>query len=132
MTVVNPYIWGLGRRKTAVARVRVKPGSGAFTVNDKPIDQYFVTGETRDRAKEPLRTAAVGEAYDIAANVHGGGPSGQSDAVRLGLARALKDANPVLFDPLRKAKLLTRDARSKERKKPGRKAARRGFQFSKR
>ncbi|MBM3978174.1 MAG: 30S ribosomal protein S9 [Planctomycetes bacterium] len=132
MTVVNPFIWGLGRRKSAIARVRVKPGSGAFTVNDRPIDQYFSTGEARDRAKEPLRTAAVGESYDIFATVNGGGPSGQADAVRLGLARALKDANPVLFDVLRKAKLLTRDARSKERKKPGRKAARRGFQFSKR
>jgi small subunit ribosomal protein S9 len=132
MTVVNPYIWGLGRRKTAVARVRLKPGSGAFTINKKPIDVYFVTGDTRDRAKEPLRVAAVGESYDIAATVHGGGPAGQADAVRLGLSRALKDANPVLFDVLRKGKLLTRDARAKERKKPGRKGARRGFQFSKR
>jgi small subunit ribosomal protein S9 len=132
MTVVNPYIWGLGRRKSSVARVRLKPGTGQFVVNGKPFDEYFVTVRDRQLARAPLGAASTEESYDIHVNVFGGGPHGQAGAVRLGLARALKEVNPELFEELRENGHLTRDARMKERKKYGRRGARRGFQFSKR
>lgn len=132
MTVVNPFTWGLGRRKKAVARVRIKPGSGSFIVNGKPVDDYFPSLQDQVRAKAPLVRGEVQETYDVWARVEGGGPTGQSGAVMLGLARALKEANPPLFETLREHGLLTRDSRMKERKKPGRRGARRGFQFSKR
>jgi small subunit ribosomal protein S9 len=133
MVVVNPWTWGLGRRKSAVARVRIKPGSGAFVVNGKPLDEFFVTTQTRTAAVGPLAVQEGGGAtLDIFCNVRGGGPSGQSEAISLGLARALKRSNPGLDDALREKRLLTRDARMKERKKYGRRGARRGFQFSKR
>lgn len=132
MTVANPYIWGLGRRKSAVARVRLKPGTGNFVVNGKPFDEYFVTVRDRQLATAPLAATSSEESYDIAVNVVGGGPHGQAGAVRLGLGRALKEVNPELFEGLRENGHLTRDARMKERKKYGRRGARRGFQFSKR
>jgi len=132
MSTANPFTWGLGRRKSSVARVRVRSGSGAFLVNEREFKEYFPTIDMQMRAQEPLTATQVAGTYDVLCTVHGGGPVSQADAVRLGLARALKDANPVLFDVLRTQKLLTRDSRIKERKKYGRKAARRGFQFSKR
>ena len=132
MTVINPWTWGLGRRKSAVARVRVKPGTGAFVVNGKPLDEFFVTTRDRQRARAPLALLEDTSTYDIYVNVKGGGPHGQAGAVQLGVARALKDLNPVLFEGLRENGYLTRDGRMKERKKPGRRGARRGFQFSKR
>jgi len=132
MTVNNPYTWGLGRRKSAVARVRLKPGSGNFLVNDKPVDGFFTTLRDQRTATAPLGLLEEGVGYDIHARVHGGGPHGQAGAVMLGLARALKEANPVLFESLRENGFLTRDSRMKERKKYGRRGARRGFQFSKR
>lgn len=132
MTVNNPYTWGLGRRKSAVARVRIKSGSGTFQVNGKPVNEYFTTLRDVNRAKAPLALLEEGVSYDIWANVDGGGPHGQAGAVQLGVARALKEINPVLFESLRENGLLTRDSRMKERKKPGRRGARRGFQFSKR
>ncbi|QDU66989.1 30S ribosomal protein S9 [Engelhardtia mirabilis] len=132
MTVNNPYTWGLGRRKSAVARVRIKPGSGAFNVNGKPVDEFFPTIRDRKASQSPLALLAEGESYDINATVHGGGPHGQAGAVRLGLGRALKEVNPTHFEDLREGGHLTRDPRMKERKKPGRRGARRGFQFSKR
>ncbi|QDV07665.1 30S ribosomal protein S9 [Planctomycetes bacterium Poly30] len=132
MAVINPWTWGLGRRKSAIARVRLKSGAGGFVVNGKPIDEYFVTIQTRQRARQPLTVSDSLENYDVFCNVRGGGPSGQSEAVSLGIARALKSINPATFDTLRENSLLTRDSRMKERKKYGRRGARRGFQFSKR
>ncbi|MHC4263783.1 MAG: 30S ribosomal protein S9 [Planctomycetota bacterium] len=132
MTVANPYTWGLGRRKSSVARVRIKPGTGSFTVNGKTFDDYFVTVRDRQLARSPLDATSSEESYDIAVSVAGGGPHGQAGAVRLGLGRALKVVNPELFEGLREHGHLTRDARMKERKKYGRRGARRGFQFSKR
>ena len=132
MTVNNPYVWGLGRRKSSVARVRIKPGSGAFHVNDKPVGEYFTTLRDQETAKAPLGLLDSPDTYDVFARVGGGGPHGQAGAVQLGVARALKEANPVFFEGLRENGFLTRDGRMKERKKPGRRGARRGFQFSKR
>lgn len=131
-TLANPQVWGLGRRKSAVARVRLKSGQGAFTVNGHGLLEYFKTPENIERAKLPLKVAGVLESYDVAATVHGGGLMGQADAVRLGLSRALRESNPVVAPALNAEKLFRRDQRMKERKKPGRKGARRGFQFSKR
>ena len=131
MTVTNPYTWGLGRRKSAVARVRLKSGSGQFQVNGKTLAEYFTTLRDLQRAKAPLELLESVD-YDIFVRVHGGGPHGQAGAVQLGVARALKEANPVMFEQLREKGFLTRDARMKERKKYGRRGARRGFQFSKR
>ena len=132
MAVINPWTWGLGRRKSAIARVRLKPGAGGFVVNGKPIEDYFVTVQTRQRARQPLTATESLAQYDVFCNVKGGGPSGQSEAVSLGIARALKAINPATFETLREHSLLTRDSRMKERKKYGRRGARRGFQFSKR
>lgn len=132
MAVNNPWTWGLGRRKTAVARVRMKPGTGAFLVNSKPVDEYFVTHRDRSQAVAPLALTGSNDAFDVHVNVKGGGPNGQAGAVMLGVARALKELNPVHFEALREAGYLTRDSRQVERKKPGRAGARRGYQFSKR
>ena len=132
MTVVNPYIWGLGRRKTSVARVRIKPGTGNFTVNGKPMQEFFTTLQDQKCCLSPLLTVEALESYDIFVNVKGGGTTGQAGAVQLGIARAIKESNPVAFEALRDGGHLTRDSRSKERKKYGRRGARRGFQFSKR
>jgi small subunit ribosomal protein S9 len=132
MAVNNPYVWGLGRRKSAVARVRIKPGAGAFIVNGKPLDEFFPTLQTRTRARAPLGATEMAEKLDIFCKVQGGGITGQSDAVRMGLARALKFQNQSFDTVLRDQGLLTRDSRMKERKKYGRRGARRGFQFSKR
>jgi small subunit ribosomal protein S9 len=130
--VVNPFTWGLGRRKSAVARVRIKPGTGSFVVNGKEMKEFFVTLRDQQQAGRPLEHISSEESYDIIAKVHGGGPHGQAGAVQLGLSRALKEINPVLFEPLREHGLMTRDPRMKERKKYGQRGARRGFQFSKR
>jgi small subunit ribosomal protein S9 len=124
--------WGLGRRKTSVARVRLLSGPGGFVVNGKPVDQFFTTIETRRRAQAPLEIGEIEVRYDVHVNVQGGGPTGQADAVRLGLARALKRLHPDQDPVMRDLGLLTRDSRMKERKKYGRRGARRGFQFSKR
>ncbi len=132
MTVSNPYTWGLGRRKTAVARVRIRSGSGRFQVNGKPLNEYFTTLRDLEKARAPLALLESADTYDFLVKVEGGGPHGQAGAVQLGVARALKEANPVLFEGLRENGFLTRDARMKERKKYGRRGARRGFQFSKR
>ena len=91
MAVINPWTWGLGRRKTAIARVRLKPGAGGFVVNGKPMDNYFVTTQSRQRAGQALVATGSTEMYDVFCNVNGGGPTGQSEAVSLGIARALKN-----------------------------------------
>lgn len=126
------YTWGLGRRKTSVARVRVTSGAGGFLVNGQAIDEFFPNLQTRNRVQEPLKVTNSQGSYDIRAELHGGGPVSGADAVVLGLARALKSINPTWEPLLRENKLLTRDSRQKERKKYGRRGARRGFQFSKR
>jgi small subunit ribosomal protein S9 len=123
---------GLGRRKSAVARVRIQSGAGTFLVNGRPAQEYFQTVRDRNKCKAALSVSPSPEGYDVHASVHGGGPHSQAGALRMGIARALKLANPVLFVELRAKGFLTRDSRMKERKKPGRRGARRGFQFSKR
>lgn len=132
MSNVTKFQWGLGRRKTSVARVRVAPGQGGFLVNGRPMDSYFPTVQMQLDATSPLKLTENDKGYDIFVNVEGGGPVSQAGAVRMGLARALKEMNPALEGALRDGGHLTRDSRMKERKKYGRRAARRGFQFSKR
>ncbi|MBL8755796.1 MAG: 30S ribosomal protein S9 [Planctomycetes bacterium] len=132
MAVNNPYVWGTGRRKTATARVRIKPGTGKLTINGRDFEQYFVTDDTRRNALQPLVTTETRNNYDIAANVTGGGPIGQAGAVSLGIARALRRENENFDKVLRDNGLLTRDSRKVERKKYGRHKARRSTQFSKR
>jgi small subunit ribosomal protein S9 len=126
------FILGLGRRKTAVARVRLKPGTGSFLINGRPLAEFFGTLRDANEAKAPLGLLETPDTYDVLASVHGGGPHGQAGALSLGVARALKTANPALFERLRQGGFLTRDPRMKERKKYGKRGARRGFQFSKR
>ncbi len=124
--------YGTGRRKSSVARVFLRPGSGKFTVNDRPFEEYFVTPAQRVAAKQPLVTAEAASTFDIVANVSGGGVNGQADAVKLGIARALLEFNVELRKKLKSEGFLSRDARGKERKKYGQKGARKRFQFSKR
>ena len=132
MPEMKEYIWGTGRRKSSVARVRISRGSGTMTVNKRPFDKYFVTEDDRQSALAPLHaTTALGR-YDVLVLAGGGGIGGQAGAVRLGLARALKKVEPALEPILRANGLLTRDGRMKERKKYGLRGARRGVQFSKR
>jgi small subunit ribosomal protein S9 len=126
------YTWGLGRRKTSVARVRVASGAGGFLINGQSVDEFFPNLQTRNRVQEPLKVTSSQGSYDIRVQVDGGGPVSAADAVVMGLARALKTLNPTWEPLLRENKLLTRDSRKKERKKYGRRGARRGFQFSKR
>ncbi len=126
------FYWGTGRRKTAVARVRIKPGSGKMAINKRTIDSYFT--EVRDRADivSPLKFTKTEGALDVFVNVQGGGISGQAGACKLGISRALMGYDPTLEPILRENDLLTRDAREVERKKYGQSGARRRFQFSKR
>ena len=126
------YIWGTGRRKAAVARVRIRPGTGEFQINKRPSDEYFVQAKDRDTIIAPLQAGGVLKAYDVFVNVNGGGFTGQAGAVSLGLSRALARSLPDIEHDLRSKGLLTRDARAKERKKPGQPGARKRFQFSKR
>ena len=126
------YVWGTGRRKSAVARVRIRPGSGNILINKRDFEEYFKSDRDRLAVKSPLETTQLTGNYDIWANVNGGGPTGQADAVMMGLARALIKAVPEVEETLRSKGLLTRDARMKERKKYGQKGARKRFQFSKR
>lgn len=132
MAVNNPYIWGTGRRKTATARVRIKPGTGKFLINGREFDQFFVTNDTRRAAQQPLVVTETRNNYDIWVNVSGGGTTGQAGAVSLGIARALRAENENFDKLLRDHGLLTRDSREVERKKYGRHKARRSTQFSKR
>jgi len=124
--------YGTGRRKTAVARVFLRPGSGEFKVNGKAFEEYFVTDAQRGAAKSPLATSETAGTFNVIATVQGGGVNGQADAVKMGTARALVEFNPELRKLLKAEGLLTRDARMKERKKYGQKGARARFQFSKR
>jgi small subunit ribosomal protein S9 len=123
---------GTGRRKTAVARVRIVPGHGKIEINQRPLEQYFPSDEQQRAVIAPLVKLGNRERFDIKIRVHGGGPTGQADACKLGIARALKSLDTTFDKPLRDAGLLTRDSRMKERKKYGLHGARRGVQFSKR
>jgi small subunit ribosomal protein S9 len=130
--MVGKYHYGTGRRKSAVARVFIKPGKGNIVVNDKPIDIYFSRETGRMVARQPLELTGNADTFDIMVNVFGGGESGQAGAVRHGITRALIDFDATLKSQLSKAGLVTRDAREVERKKVGLHKARRRKQFSKR
>lgn len=126
------YFWGTGRRKTSVARVRIKSGEGKYVINDREIEKHFFSDRDRGDIVAPLKATKTFGKYDIFVNVHGGGQTGQAGAVVLGLARALVKADPNLEVALRDGRFLTRDDRKVERKKPGQPGARKRFQFSKR
>jgi small subunit ribosomal protein S9 len=124
--------YGTGRRKTAVARVFLRPGSGDFKVNGRPFEEYFTTDSQRSAAKQSLLSTESAASFNVIANVSGGGVNGQADAVKLGIARALMVFNAELRGKLKAEGLVSRDSRGKERKKYGQKGARKRFQFSKR
>jgi small subunit ribosomal protein S9 len=131
MTITR-YIEAIGRRKTSTARVRLYPGTGEIVVNDKPLDAYFGRETDRMILKQPLTMTGTEAAFNISVHVNGGGDNGQAGAVRLGIARALCESDANLRPPLKAGGFLTRDARAKERKKPGLKRARKAPQYTKR
>jgi small subunit ribosomal protein S9 len=124
--------YGTGRRKTSVARVYLRPGSGDYKVNGRPFNEYFVTEAQRSSARQPLLSTDTASSFNVVANVSGGGVNGQADAMKLGIARALMQFNAELRKKLKTEGMVTRDSRGKERKKYGQKGARKRFQFSKR
>jgi small subunit ribosomal protein S9 len=124
--------YGTGRRKTSAARVFLKPGSGKITVNDRPLDEFFGRETGRMIVRQPLETVQLANKFDISVTVSGGGITGQAGAIRHGITRALIEYDGELRKPLRVAGFVTRDAREVERKKVGRRKARRGTQYSKR
>jgi small subunit ribosomal protein S9 len=128
----KPLIQTTGRRKAAVARVRLRPGTGKVQINKRPIDEYFPSATQRMLLTEPLRVTEKADVYDVDATMHGGGFSGQAGALRMGIARALVELDPELRITLKRAGFLTRDAREKESKKYGLKKARKAPQYSKR
>ncbi len=130
MPVIQYY--ATGRRKSSAARVFLRPGSGAITVNSRQFEEFFPTGALRTQVRQPLVLTETAEKFDILATVEGGGVAGQAGAIRLGIARALVEYNAELRPTLKKDGLLTRDQRAKERKKYGMAGARKRFQFSKR
>ncbi len=128
----KPLMQSTGRRKEAVARVRIRPGTGKITVNKRPIEDYFPSETHRMIVTEPLRLTTLNETYDVDATMDGGGVSGQAGALRLGIARGLVNLDEELRTTLKRAGFLTRDAREKESKKYGLKKARKAPQYSKR
>lgn len=126
------YYYGTGRRKEAVAQVRLYPGTGSMVVNGKPAEQYFSREVDLFQARGPLQATGMAERFSIMVRVAGGGVTGQAEAVQHGVARALLEADPDLRSALRKGGFLTRDPRVKERKKPGLKRARKAPQYTKR
>src|SRR5208283_2363747 len=130
-TKTNEFL-GTGRRKTAVARVRLATGNGKITINGRTFENYFPLETQRSKASQPLIVAGAVEKFDVRVNVAGGGPNGQADAVRHGISRALLQFDANLRPPLKAEGLLTRDPRARERKKYGQPGARKRFQFSKR
>lgn len=132
MSAANAAIVTVGRRKTAVARVRLVPGTGKITINNREFEDYLKTDSLQRAAVAPLTTVEARDQYDFTIRANGGGMNGQAGAIALGIARALEKVNGELRSPLKKAKHLKRDPRSRERKKPGRPGARKRFQFSKR
>jgi small subunit ribosomal protein S9 len=131
-SAAGKQFYGTGRRRESVARVYIKPGVPQFTVNGRPVGEYFRNIAWHTAAVEPLKFTQMLDQLEVKAHVKGGGVGGQSGAVRMGLSRALARLNPDLRPALRKSGFLTRDPRMKERKKYGQKGARRRFQFSKR
>lgn len=129
---ITKHYLGTGRRKTSVARVRLQPGEGKVLINGRTVEDYFSNDSHRNDAYAPLKATETLGSVDITVKVTGGGYTGQAGAVKLGIARALKNYNPEYDSVLRDAGLLTRDSREVERKKYGRRGARRSFQFSKR
>ena len=125
-------ILGTGRRKTAIARVRSRPGNGKITINKRTLEEYFANDQDRKAVVAPLEQAGKREEVDVMVRVKGGGTTGQSGACRMGIARALAALGQELYPVMREGGFMTRDARMKERKKPGLHGARRGTQFSKR
>ncbi len=126
------FCWGLGRRKTSVARVRIKPGDGKLLINKRELGNYFPRTQDKETVLAPLKAVECEKAFDIFVNVRGGGTTGQSGAARLGIARALKNYDENYLPALRDGGYLTRDSRMVERKKPGQSGARKRYQFSKR
>ena len=126
------YTWGVGRRKSACARVRIAPGTGKIEINGRTLNDYFTAEQDRKAIFGPLEVTNTGGKMDVFANCDGGGPSGQTGAIIMGLGRALAKFDSSLEPALRTGKFLTRDSRMKERKKYGQRGARRRFQFSKR
>ena len=126
------FFWGTGRRKSSVARVRLKPGEGKLVINKREADKYFTQPQDRRSIVAPLKALDITESFDIFANVKGGGTTGQAGAIMLGIARALINYDESMMKQLRDGGYLTRDGRMVERKKPGQRGARRKFQFSKR
>jgi len=124
--------YGTGRRKSAIARVYWRPGTGDFKVTGRPFAQFFVTESQRSSARQPLHSSETASTFNVIANVRGGGVAGQADAVKLGIARALLQFNAELRKKLKSEGLISRDPRAKERKKYGQKGARKRFQYSKR
>jgi small subunit ribosomal protein S9 len=124
--------YGTGRRKSSVARVFLRPGNGDFKVNGRPFEVYFVTAAQRNMAKQPLLSTETAANFNVIANVSGGGVNGQAGALKLGVARALMEFNVELRKKLKAEGMVSRDSRSKERKKYGQKGARKRFQYSKR
>ena len=127
-----PFAQATGKRKTSVARVQLRPGTGNIIVNGKPVDEYFPRESQVILIKDAFEAASMQDRYDVTASCRGGGSSGQAGALRHGIARALETIDPALRAPLKRKGLLTRDARKKERKKYGQRGARARFQFSKR
>lgn len=126
------FVWGTGRRKSSVARVRLKSGTGILQINGRGLEEYFHLEKDREAVRAPLVAVNGLQSFDVFVNVKGGGTTGQADAIKLGVARALKDYDPSLLKVLRDGDYLTRDSRMVERKKAGKPGARRSFQFSKR
>jgi len=126
------FCWGTGRRKSSVARVRIKPGDGKLLINKRELNNYFPRIQDKEMVLAPLKAVQCEKSFDIFVNVSGGGTTGQSGATRLGIARALKNYDENLVQQLRDGGYLTRDSRMVERKKPGKSGARKRFQFSKR
>jgi small subunit ribosomal protein S9 len=131
-SLANQFAWGTGRRKSSVARVRIRPGNGLITVNGRALDDYFPVLQQRVHILAPLEATGTATEFDVFANINGGGGTGQAGALRLGVARALLKAEPNHSEVLREGGFLTRDGRMVERKKYGQRKARRRFQFSKR
>jgi small subunit ribosomal protein S9 len=132
MTTIHGKAYGTGRRKNAIARVFLRPGSGTITVNGQPVDRYFSRQTSQMIVRQALEAVEKASEFDVSVNVCGGGESGQAGAVRHGISRALLVVDPALRGKLKENGFLTRDARKKERKKPGQPGARKRFQYSKR
>lgn len=130
--MAKPLVQATGRRKSSIARVRLYPGTGQITLNGRTLDNYFPHAALRQRVLEPMRVVEVDGQYDVIARLEGGGTTGQSDALRLGIARALIEIDPEHRPTLKKGGMLTRDSRRVERKKYGLRKARRAPQFTKR